>query len=331
MLLRTAFHLLMAFILTNSAGLSLKIGNQDNELSLNSNLVNVPVIVSDRQGRYIAGLKAADFSVYQDGIKQKVSFFATEEEPLDIALMIDTSQSTKDVLSKIKKSAIEFLKQLRPRDKAMVVSFDRRINILSPLTSDRRALEAAIKEAKIPKRVGTVLRDAVIDVIKQRFAGLKERKAIIMLTDGKDHRSIIQTDELLNSVEESDTMIYSIYFETMPGISQGLIPFVVKQVDPIRRNQMEQNNIKALEFLQELSDDTAGRVYRSNATDFKGAFNAIANELRQRYFLGYYPEETQAGRNPHEIKVQVDGKDLAVRYRRYYRTELADSAASKKQ
>jgi hypothetical protein len=93
---------------------------------------------------------------------------------------------------------------------------------------------------------------------------------------------------------------------------------------------MEQNNTKALEFLQELSDDTAGRVYKSNATDFKRAFNAIADELRQRYYLGYYPEEIQFSRNPHEIRVQVDGRDLAVRFRRHYRTESPDAPETKK-
>jgi len=74
---------------------------QDDVLKLGATLVNVPVVVSDRQGRYISGLKKDDFTVYQDGVKQKISVFATDEEPLNIALLIDTSRSTHDVLGNI--------------------------------------------------------------------------------------------------------------------------------------------------------------------------------------------------------------------------------------
>src|SRR5882724_4157865 len=100
---------------------------QDDVLKLGATLVNVPVVVSDRQGRYISGLKKDDFTVYQDGVKQKISVFATDQEPLNIALLIDTSRSTHDVLGNIKKSAIEFIKHLRPQDKATVVSCDHEI------------------------------------------------------------------------------------------------------------------------------------------------------------------------------------------------------------
>lgn len=86
--------------------------------------MSVPVIVSDRQGRYISGLKAPDFTLYEDRNKQPISFFADTEEAINVALLLDTSRSTAGVLDDIKKAAKEFIKQLRPQDRAMVASFD---------------------------------------------------------------------------------------------------------------------------------------------------------------------------------------------------------------
>src|SRR5215470_855833 len=96
---------------------------QDTEptIKIDTTLVSVPVTVSDRQGRYIAGLKASDFTLYEDLIKQPIVFFADTEEPINVALLLDTSKSATWVLDDIKKTAKDFVKQLRPLDQAMIV------------------------------------------------------------------------------------------------------------------------------------------------------------------------------------------------------------------
>src|SRR5262249_28902671 len=110
--------------------------------------------------------------------------------------------------------AERFVKLLGPRDRAAIVSFDYAPHILSPLTSDAGQLNKAIKSADIPKPFGTTLRDAVYQTVKDEFAGVTGRKAIILLTDGKDAGSEITAPDLLYSLQESDVMIYSVFFET---------------------------------------------------------------------------------------------------------------------
>jgi VWFA-related protein len=136
---------------------------RDDAIRINTTLVSVPVVASDRQGRYVAGLKLEEFTLYQDGILQTISYFGTEEEPLNVALLLDTSRSTKDVLDKIKDAATDFIKLLQPDDRAMVMTFDFEVNVLSPLTNDRKKLEKAIKKVEIGETVGTVMRDAVLE------------------------------------------------------------------------------------------------------------------------------------------------------------------------
>ena len=183
-------------------------------IKINTDLIMVPAIVSDRQNRYIAGLNSKDFSLFQDGKPQKIEFFVDEEAPITVALMLDTSHSTQWVLDDIKDAAVKFIKGLRPNDRALVVSFDNKIEVLSNLTSNKKDLETAIENAEIGERAGTVLNDAVSQVINKNLNAIKGRKAIVLLTDGKDAGSYMTKAELSNQLTESDTMVYSIFYQT---------------------------------------------------------------------------------------------------------------------
>ena len=160
-------------------------------IKVKTSLVSVPVIVSDKQGRYIPDLTQSEFSILQDGKVQKIDFFATSEEPMNAALLIDTSQSTRNVLGDIKSAANKFIKLLQPNDKAMIASFDYSTHVLCSLTSDQDQLRRAVSSAHIPDDFGTTLRDAVAETVRNQFAGVTGRKAIILLTDGKDHGSYV--------------------------------------------------------------------------------------------------------------------------------------------
>ncbi len=355
--------------ITIFAGLTLLFGvsivyaqSTDDTIKVETKLVSVPTIVSDRDGRYIPNLTAADFTVWQDGVKQNVEFFAATEEPISVALLIDTSQSTRPVLGDIKDSAKAFLNLLGPRDKAMIVSFDYDTHFLSPLTSDQEQLKRAIKQAEIPKgRVGTTLRDAVFQTVNNTFKGLTGRKAIILLTDGKDHGSQITSRDLLYRLEESDTLIYSIFFKTdeqamsgrnRPGLGGGGRNGGVFGVgfpgggrrfpgvrgggrgggtppasrpnggnNPQRRERVEEQNIEAADFLLQLSDMTAGRFYATKNGKLKDKFAAIVDELRFQYRLGFYPPEDTSAQIVHELKVKVSRPDAVVRARANYRNK----------
>jgi len=314
----------------------------DTPIKVQTTLVSVPVIVSDRAGRYISGLKLADFKLFQDRIEQRISIFDAEEEPLNIAFLLDTSRSTSQVLDDIKKDAGNFLKELRPRDRAMVVSFDYDVHLLRALTSDRKAVEQAIKGASIGERVGTALRDAVAEVIMRQFKRVEGRKAIILLTDGKDHGSRISEEELFDEATESGAMIYSVFFETgflrrggrfdrMPfpsrrgGWGRNRFPPDDRPRGDARRGQrVEIRNEEAEAFLTQLSEVSAGRFYSSKVSDLKETFKLIAEELRHQYRLGFYPDVSKADGQRHTLRVEVNAADAVVRARRSY--QAASSA-----
>jgi VWFA-related protein len=311
-------------------------------LKIDTTLVSVPVIVSDRQGRYIAGLQVSDFTLYEDRVKQSIVFFADTEEAINVALLLDTSKSATWVLDDIKEAALDFVEQLRSQDRAMIVSFDRDTIALCELTSDRKTLERAIGAAQIGERFGTKLREAVYDVMKEEFRTVKGRKAIVLLTDGKDHGSEVAEQELLESAAEADTLIYSVFYRSLPPALDGGrqsprgrrgIPGgwperrpLIGQLDGVfmRANQLsdppqlpdrggrrqrrarriEERNEDAMDFLRRLSEVSAGRYFSSEVSDLKRTFGQIVEELRHQYRLGFYPPDHPAG-SIHTIKVEV--------------------------
>ena len=338
---------LLTGLLVLFCGCACSLSAQDDIIKVNTSLVSVPVIVSDRDGRYIPDLKAADFLITRDGTSQKIDFFASVEEPINVAILIDTSQSTRPVLGDIKKAAENFIKVLGLRDRAAIVSFDYETHVLSPLTADTGKLKHAIREAEIPKIMGTTLRDAVAQTVSQEFRNVTGRKAIILLTDGKDAGSEISPQTLIGSLEESDVMIYSVYFETgqrgqfgggmghrggggifgprfpgngrFPGGRNDRYPGGRGGGNPQRQQRVEVQNERAEEFLQLLSDVTAGRFYQSKGSKFKDTFDLIVDELRHQYRLGFYPPEESATAAVHDLHVKVARSDVVVRARATYR------------
>ena len=314
----------------------------DVPIKVQTTLVSVPVIVSDRQGRYISGLKAGDFKLYQDRAEQPIEYFDAAEEPLNIALIIDTSKSTQPVLDDIKSAGVKFLKELRPQDRAMIVSADYDVHVLSQLTSDRKALEKAVKKAKTGEEIGTVLRDAVDEVISKSFKRVDGRKAIILLSDGKDVGSQIGEDALLDEAAESGAMIYSVFFETgflrrgwidatsFPRRRVWVGPNRIPPQRPRankRRQRAEMRNEQAMDFLEKLADVSAGRYYRSETSDLKKTFNLIAEELRHQYRLGFYPDNSKIDGNRHTLRVEVAAPDVIVRARRSYQAATLSTGA----
>jgi len=176
-------------------------------------LVSIPVSVMDRDGKYIPDLRKEDFRVWEDGVEQKVAYFASTEKPFTVALLIDTSGSTKYRLDEIQNAAITFVEQLRADDRVMVVSFSDKIRVLTQPTNDRRALRDAILQTEPGN--GTRLYDAVDQVINQSFNRIEGRKAIVLFTDGVDTTSKDATYETtLRDAEELDALIYPVEYDT---------------------------------------------------------------------------------------------------------------------
>lgn len=321
----------------------------DEVIKIDTALVNIPVIVSDRQNRYIPGLTIADFKVFQDDSEQKIDIFNNEEAPMSIVLALDTSRSTELVLDKIKKAAKQFVKILDPADRAMIVTFDNDIEVLSPLTNDRKALEKAIKSAEIGDRLGTLVYDAVYEVINSRLKAVSGRKAIILLTDGKDFGSYITRRELLDELDESDTVIYPVFYETENFRARPVrdrFPFPGRRgrggmgwprggggwpggqrrgggrggPGGGNRPDTQRQNEMASEFLQELADTTSGRFFQEKVADLPDVFRQIADEMKRQYLIGYYPGEQPGAGTVHTIKVEVERPNTVVRSKKTYRT-----------
>jgi Ca-activated chloride channel family protein len=176
-------------------------------------LVSIPVSVMDRDGKYIPNLRKEDFRIWEDGVEQQVAYFASTEKPFTVALMIDTSGSTKFKLRDIQDAAIAFIEQLRADDRVMVVSFSDKIRILSQPTSDRNLLRNAIWQ--VEPGSGTRLYDAVDQVINQSFNHIEGRKAIVLFTDGVDTTSKhARYEDNIRDAEELDALIYPVEYDT---------------------------------------------------------------------------------------------------------------------
>jgi len=288
--------------------------------SIESALVTVPAIVTDSQGRFVPGLKAGSFKLFQDGVQVPISMFLTSEDPVKIALMLDTSRSTTTVLKNIKKAARRFLRQMRPQDSAMVVSFDSDIQVLCPLSSDQRELQDGIESAKAAGST-TRMRDAILEIAQRRFRSISGRKAIVLLTDGQDHGSQISSADLVQAMAASSTLIYSIYYtvdprELMKELT-GIKPR--RPYGRVGNSGWDDMEREAARYLRELSESSAGRFYQSSVTEFDDAFRQISDELRAQYLIGFYPEKSKLDGNSHTLELQVLVQGASVRCRKSYR------------
>lgn len=269
----------------------------DTPIKVNTLLLNIPVTVSDKNGRYVAGLKKEDFSIYQNGEKQQIEYFLDDEAPMNIAVLLDTSPSTRNVLGDIQKAARDFIKIFRPEDKAIIVSFDFETLFLSELTSDKTKLNKAINQAEITGRGGSNMPDAVYKVIRDYFASIKGRKAIIVLTDGMVWGRL-SFEQILDILQKSNTFFYPIIFKTSDQFRITPNPAKSGVDSPFKR-------------LEVLAEETAGKLYEKDAGNLKEAFQSIAEELKKQYLLGFYPQNSENW-NQLPIKIVVNRKDVMI-------------------
>jgi Ca-activated chloride channel family protein len=193
-------------------------GQDVETVKVETNLVTVPVIASDHGDRYIPDLKQEDFTIFEDGVKQEISFFETVTAPFHLVLMIDTSASTQDKLGQIQQAAIAFTEQLQKADRVKVMSFADSVRDLSDFTSDRAVLQWAIRDTRPGQ--GTKLYDAMAVGLKA-LQRVKGRKAIVIFTDGVDSYSDRESyDKNRRMIEEAGIIIYPIRYDTRDDVER---------------------------------------------------------------------------------------------------------------
>ncbi len=287
------FALFLLYFIVLSGSLKAQDEEDNTPVKVETLLFTIPLTVSDKKGSYIAGLKKENFTILEDGLNQKIELFMNEEAPMNVAILLDTSYSTKKVLDNIQKAARDFVRILRPEDRAVIVSFDDRTVFLTKLESDRKTLSSAIERVNVSNINGSDMYEAIAHVVENHFAALKGRKAIIALTDGMVTGREISAQQILDALHKSDTFFYPIIFKT--GSSSN------------KRKPV------TVELLQIMAEDTGGRFYEKDSTKLKEAFQSIAEDLKKQYLLGFYPRNTETGTQRSRIRVTVDRSDFIVR------------------
>lgn len=186
-------------------------------ISVDTNLVSVPVRVLDRKNRFIGGLSKENFSIFEDGLEQELAYFTNEAQPFTVALVLDMSYSTTFKIEEIQSAAMAFVAQLRPEDQVTVISFAEEVIVHCEATTDRKSIYAAIKATKIA--TGTSLYEAVDLTMNSRMRSIKGRKAIVLFTDGVDTTSRATNDaDNLRDAMELDALIYPVRYDTYADV-----------------------------------------------------------------------------------------------------------------
>ncbi|HOB53024.1 MAG TPA: VWA domain-containing protein [Acidobacteriota bacterium] len=248
-------------------------------IRVNVDSVRVRVAVSDSLNRFVTGLQAEHFKVYEDKVEQEVVNFTSEASPVSIGLIFDTSFSMKPKINKARQSAIGFLDDGTRQDEFFLVLFSDRARLAQDITTDLRQIQGKISDSEA--RGSTALFDAIyigLDKIRQcRHA----KKALIVITDGEDNHSRYTFAEIKEFAREVDCQIYVLGEHGTEGYGEGII--------------------------QELSRMTGGRVFFPNSLEELDYFvELIHSELRHQYVLGYIPSNTRRDATWRKITLKLD-------------------------
>jgi Ca-activated chloride channel family protein len=238
-------------------------------------LVSLNVTVSESGGRYLTDLTAEDFNVFEDGVKQDVTFFTRTNLPIALSLLMDTSASMETKLPTAQEAAVGFARRLRPQDLAEIIDFDSRVMVLQNFTNSATELEQAIR--KTSAGGSTSLYNAIYIALKDLKKVVAKnvdeirRQAIVVLSDGEDTSSLLPFEEVLDLAKRSETAIYAIGLRVPDGPGTSTKGF------------------KEAEFvMRQFSQETGGRsFFPSQLAELAPIYSQISDELSSQYTVGY--------------------------------------------
>jgi Ca-activated chloride channel homolog len=261
-------------------------------------LVSLNVTVTDSGGKYQTDLTEPDFDVYEDGAKQTLTFFSRTQQPIALALLLDTSASMDERMGIAQEAAIGFAKQLHKDDQAEVIDFDSQVRILQAFTNDAVALEKAIRQTtpngstSLYNALYIALKD--LKKVKAETTSDIRRQAIVLLSDGDDTSSLIEFDQVLDLAKRSETVIYSI------GLRQG---------------EIARREFKEAEFvLKQLSSETGGKAYfPTDARELQKIYQSIWDELSSQYAIAYSSTNPKRDGAWRRVQVRIVKPGLTAR------------------
>ncbi len=264
-------------------------------------VVSLNVIVTDGNGHYVTDLNGQDFQVYEDGVKQDVTFFTRTNLPIALAILLDTSASMENKLPTAQEAAIGFAKRLRQQDMAEVIDFDSRAVVLQDFTNNAAQLEQAIR--KTSAGGSTSLYNAIYialkDLKKVVAKNIDEirRQAIVVLSDGEDTSSLLPFEEVLDLAKRSETAIYTIGLRSNEGPASTTKGF------------------KEAEFvLRQFAQETGGRSFFPNlVSELNGVYGQISDELSSQYTVGYTSKNAKRDGAWRRVVVRIDRPETMAR------------------
>lgn len=256
-------------------------------IRINKTLVLINVTVTDPLNRYVTGLEKEHFRLFEDKVEQEITDFSSEDAPISVGLVFDTSGSMGDKLQKSRQAAAEFFKQSNPEDEFFLVQFNDRPELTVPFTTDTDKLQSTLTFTQSHGR--TALLDSVYLAMHEMKKARNPRKALLIISDGGDNSSRYTETEIKNAVREADVQIFAI------GIFEGMAN---------RGRTPEEAAGPGL--LNELAEQTGGRAYAvENLADLPDIAAKIGTALRNEYILGYTPKNLERDGKYRRVTVKL--------------------------
>jgi Ca-activated chloride channel homolog len=266
-------------------------------------IVSLNVTVTDGSSHYVTDLAQQDFTVFEDGIKQDVTFFSRRSQPIALSLLLDSSASMEDKLPTLQGAASNFIRRLKPQDIAQIVDFDSRVEVRQAFTGNQTELMSAIDQTAAGG--STSLHNAIYIALKElrKVRAVSEedvrRQALIVFSDGEDTSSLVSFDEVLDLAKRSETSIYAI---------------ALRGVDTQTKGFREAEYV-----MKTLAQETGGRAFfPAKLEDLAGVYTQIADELASQYTIGYTSRNARRDGAWRRIIVQVTRPNVTPRAKRGY-------------
>ena len=273
-------------------------------------LLSVAVRVTDRKDNEIHGLTADRFSLYEDGLLQKISFFAAEEEPVSLGILLDVSSSMASTgkLDHAKDALSRLIGTMRPEDEMFYLRFHRKVDRVVDFTSDPDRIRSAIAKTGATQD-GTSLYDAVARALCYMRSARRHRRALLVVTDGADQHSHRSLEELIPLVQASQAQAFIIgYFGKE---EYDLYQASRNQKVTLVTSQEIDNPVTVFKRLAHESG--AESFFPASAAKLQEAVDAVAHQLRTQYTLAYYPKSHEGDFRHIQVRVAQSGSRVRTR------------------
>jgi Ca-activated chloride channel homolog len=259
---------------------------QGGSIKVDVNLVVLHTTVVDDRGKFVDGLKEDNFRVFEDKAEQKLSVFKREDVPVSMGLVIDNSGSMRDKRPRVNEAAVTLVQSSNPSDEAFVVNFndDYYLDLDKDFTNSIPELKEALE--RIDARGSTALYDAIIGSMDHLKKGHKDKKVLLVVTDGEDNVSRNTLEKTLREIQKANVVIYTI----------GLFS------DDEKKSERK----KAMRALKDISAASGGISYfPENVGDVHNICEQVARDIRNQYTLGYYPSNAKKDGTFRAVQVDV--------------------------